>query len=58
MPIDMRSPDVTQILEGEKEAYALATKDIGDKASSPGRKKGVSPSKEKAKDENLLQTQL
>ena len=38
MPIDMRSPDVTQILEGEKEAYALATKDIGaDK--SPSRKK-------------------
>ena len=41
VPIDMRSPDVTQILEGEKEAYALATKDIAaDKQASPGRKKG------------------
>jgi len=28
VPIEMRSPDVTQILEGEKEVFALATKDI------------------------------
>ena len=49
LPIDMRSPDVTQILEGEKEAYALATKDIAEKAiASPVRKRGgASPSKEK-----------
>ena len=49
IPIDMRSPDVTQILEGEKEADALATKDIAEKAAiSPARKRGTaSPSKEK-----------
>jgi len=43
VPIDMRSPDVTQILEGEKASYALATKDIADKLNaspSRGRKSG------------------
>ena len=46
----MRSPDVTQILEGEKEAYALATKDIGEKLNtSQGHV---------AENEKLLSTQL
>lgn len=60
VPIDMRSPDVTQILEGEKMAYALATKDIADKLNgspSRGRKSG-SKDKDKTDGEKLLQTQL
>ena len=34
VPLDIRSPDVTQILEGEKEAYALATKEIAEKLNT------------------------
>ena len=34
VPLDMRSPDVTQILEGEKETFALATKDIAERLSA------------------------
>ena len=34
VPLDMRSPDVTEILEGEKEAYVLATKEIGEKLNT------------------------
>ena len=43
VPIDMRSPDVTQIMEAEKQAFDIVTNDIMEKNT---------------KDSNLVKTQV
>ena len=48
VPIELRSPDVTQIMESEKEGFALATKGIADKLNtSKNRKNGMDREDEK-----------